>query len=159
MDSQADEQSTSARLKVIKYSEKLQDPRWQKKRLEILSRDDWQCQLCGERHATLVVHHRRYLPGCDPWDYPDSFLVTLCVDCHTGEREALPEAEQRLLAILRLRFFADDLSLLIRGFERISESVDSSLLAMALEELLSSPTVLQDLLQRAKETIFGSDDA
>jgi len=159
MDSSADDQSSSARLKGIRYSEKLKDPRWQKKRLEILCRDDWQCRLCGECHSTLVVHHRRYLHGREPWDYPDSFLVTLCADCHTAEREALPEAEQQLLDTLRLRFFTDDMGLLIRGFELASASVDNSSLAMTLEWLLCSPAVLDELVQRAAEAIHGGKNA
>ena len=33
------------------YSEKLKDPRWQKKRLEILERDNFRCQYCGDKNA------------------------------------------------------------------------------------------------------------
>lgn len=39
------------------YSEKLLDPRWQKKRLEILARDNWTCQRCGAVNCELHVHH------------------------------------------------------------------------------------------------------
>ena len=37
------------------YLEKLKDPRWQKKRLEILERDGWKCMACGEKEKTLRV--------------------------------------------------------------------------------------------------------
>lgn len=63
------------------YSEKLKDPRWQKKRLEILSRDNWRCTKCGEDKATLHVHHVSY--GGDPWEVDSILLVTLCEHCHT----------------------------------------------------------------------------
>ena len=67
------------------YSEKLKDPRWQKKRLEVLSRDEWKCQECGEKERTLHVHHKTYVYGKAPWDYNSNNLLTLCEDCHHDE--------------------------------------------------------------------------
>lgn len=64
------------------YLEKLKDPRWQKKRLEIFERDKWTCRDCEAKDKTLHVHHIIYIPGKDPWDIPSGFLVTLCEDCH-----------------------------------------------------------------------------
>ncbi len=64
------------------YAAKFKDPRWQRKRLEVLERDDWQCKDCGSKSDTLNVHHLYYHFGSDPWDYPDFALVTLCEDCH-----------------------------------------------------------------------------
>lgn len=67
------------------YSEKLKDPRWQKKRLEILNRDEWECSNCCRTDVTLHVHHEYYVSGREPWDYPAESLTTLCKDCHHGE--------------------------------------------------------------------------
>jgi hypothetical protein len=70
------------------YQEKLRDPRWQKKRLEILNRDNWRCVCCGDTEQTLNVHHIQY--DCDienPWDYENGFLATVCEDCHASVRE------------------------------------------------------------------------
>jgi hypothetical protein len=64
------------------YFAKLKDPRWQRKRLEILERDGWQCNRCGETATALNVHHRYYLKNRDPWDYEDDSLVSLCDPCH-----------------------------------------------------------------------------
>ena len=64
----------------MKYSEKLKDPRWQKKRLEIFERDEWACQKCHTKDDMLVVHHMRYLWDKDPWDYSNDDLITLCQD-------------------------------------------------------------------------------
>jgi hypothetical protein len=64
------------------YSEKLKHPLWQKKRLEILERDKWTCLLCGDKETTLHVHHKKYKPNTDPWNYQDSNFVTLCEHCH-----------------------------------------------------------------------------
>jgi len=44
----------------MKYSEKLKDPRWQKKRLKVLERDNWECKQCGEKEETLHIHHLLY---------------------------------------------------------------------------------------------------
>ncbi len=73
----------------MRYSEKRRDPRWQRKRLEIMGRDDFTCQQCGSTTSTLNVHHRYYEPGRDPWDYPNGALITLCEDCHGGEHGLL----------------------------------------------------------------------
>ena len=63
-------------------SEKLKHPKWQKKRLEIMQRDDWRCKHCGNPNNTLHVHHLKYKKGKDPWDYPDDNFITLCEKCH-----------------------------------------------------------------------------
>ena len=62
------------------YTEKLKDPRWQKKRLQIMSRDNFTCQLCGSDKNTLHVHHKSY--NGDPWESENNDLITLCEDCH-----------------------------------------------------------------------------
>lgn len=64
------------------YSEKLRDPRWQKKRLEVLERDGWKCTSCGDSEETLNVHHIFYIPKKEPWDMPNGLLITLCENCH-----------------------------------------------------------------------------
>ena len=64
------------------YADLLKDPRWQKKRLQILELDAWRCRHCGDDKNTLHVHHLYYEKGLDPWEYPDSALVTYCENCH-----------------------------------------------------------------------------
>lgn len=64
------------------YIEKLRDPRWQKKRLEIMSRDEFMCQCCADKETNLQVHHLNYRKGAEPWEYPDTNFVTLCDRCH-----------------------------------------------------------------------------
>lgn len=64
------------------YSEKLKDPRWQKKRLEILDRDEFKCRICNDSKSTLHVHHKYYEYNKDPWDYTDITYITLCETCH-----------------------------------------------------------------------------
>ena len=75
--------------KQISYSEKLRDPRWQKKRLCVMQRDGFACRDCGDADSTLHVHHCYYEKG-DPWQTDEKFLLTLCENCHEarGELEA-----------------------------------------------------------------------
>lgn len=67
------------------YAEKLKDPRWQRKRLEIFTRDKWTCCECGDSKSELQLHHKRYIKGREPWEYADHCFKTLCVNCHKGE--------------------------------------------------------------------------
>jgi len=76
------------------YSEKLKDPRWQKKRLEILQRDEWTCQLCQETEETLVVHHYKY--SGEPWEVEDKYLMTLCESCHESEHRDMKDNKKLL---------------------------------------------------------------
>lgn len=83
------------------YYEQLRDPRWQKRRLEIMQRDDFTCQICYDTKSTLNVHHKHYHKGRAPWDYRDEELATLCETCHENidETEA---ARKEILAKLRM---------------------------------------------------------
>ncbi len=58
------------------YAEKLKDPRWQKRRLQTLERDDWKCAVCQSGDKTLHVHHMAYTK--EPWDAKEYELITLC---------------------------------------------------------------------------------
>lgn len=130
------------------YSQKLKDPRWQKKRLEILERDEWTCQICYDSESTLVVHHRKYLPSTDPWDYPDDLLVTLCEDCHEAERTERPEFEKYLLDVLRNQFFARDILSLTQGFNKLKPLHAPEVVASVYEWALSSPEIQRELIGR-----------
>lgn len=119
------------------YSEKLKDPRWQKKRLEILERDEWACQVCGDDKSTLNVHHKKYLRKKEPWDYPSDLLVTLCVDCHEKEKEFLEAYLSDLCEMLKETFLSADIADLARGFSQIKiiqhHEVDSTVIGWALQ--------------------------
>ena len=67
------------------YKEQIKSPQWQSRRLEILQRDDFTCQICGCKDKTLHVHHLRYVPGREIHEYEDWELITLCEQCHNEE--------------------------------------------------------------------------
>lgn len=83
----------------MKYKDKLKDPRWQRRRLEILQRDDFRCVLCGAHTKMLHVHHRMYFG--EPWEAPDWALETHCEECHDpndkGTGVSLEEVRRRKL--------------------------------------------------------------
>jgi hypothetical protein len=74
------------------YWQKLRDPRWQKRRLEIMDRDKFACRMCGNDRETLNVHHLAYERNGEPWDTDEYLLVTLCEPCHEEFHDANPGA-------------------------------------------------------------------
>jgi hypothetical protein len=136
------------------YALKFQDPRWQKKRLEILKRDEWACKLCGDRGATLHVHHRYYLEwGTDPWKYPDEALVTLCETCHDGETMYVAIAKERLHKELFSRLFGPEVSLLAACLglafeESAKDGRDAGLMADAIKWICANKWAREDAIQR-----------
>ena len=69
------------------YAQERKDPRWQRKRLEIMKRDDFECVDCGSKDKTLNVHHAYYISGRKPWQYPKWSFSTLCWECHQERHE------------------------------------------------------------------------
>lgn len=145
-----------------KYSDKLKDPRWQKKRLEILERDEWQCQSCYDSEHTLHVHHRRYIPDRDPWDYPNQLLITLCESCHELEMEMLKERSDSLIEQVQEKFFSDGIESLAAGFNALEiVTHDSHVVADAYGWALSNPDIQVEMVKRyfehLKRTIHEDD--
>jgi len=82
------------------YAEKLKDPRWQKCRLLIFERDNFTCKWCGDDKLTLHVHHIEYKKGCDPWEYENEKLMTLCEKCHEMQHLEGTYLESMLINLL-----------------------------------------------------------
>lgn len=108
-------------MKKKDYVAMLKDPRWQKKRLKILQRDNFTCQRCGSTDKELQVHHLWYHTLRAPWELPDSSLVTLCSDCHdtiTEENEEVYPNYRDLITITGQSGFTRGLLTVI--FEKLS---------------------------------------
>jgi hypothetical protein len=73
--------------KILSYADQIKHPEWQKKRLEILNRDEFTCQQCGNKEQTLHVHHKHYNYGAKIWEYQAWELTTLCETCHSKTHE------------------------------------------------------------------------
>lgn len=69
------------------YAEKLKDPRWQKRRLEVLDLARWKCEDCGSSTTELHVHHTVYIPGKEPWEHTVSMLMSVCKPCHQERQQ------------------------------------------------------------------------
>lgn len=91
-------------MKPLKtYGEKLKDPRWQKKRLEVFQRDKFTCQSCFSDIKTLHVHHLIYQTGKEPWEYEIDFLLTLCEGCHEEIEISQVKQTEMLIILFKTR--------------------------------------------------------
>jgi|SRR6185437_10813230 len=88
------------------YKEQLRHPKWQKRKAEILERDNYTCQnkRCQSTEKNLQVHHLDYIQGLMAWEYPDDMLITLCEDCHDAEK-GREQLEKHLATTLKMRGF------------------------------------------------------
>ena len=82
------------------YVEQLRHPRWQRKRLEVMGRDGFRCVQCGDEETELHVHHKTYIWGKDPWDYPLGNFDTLCSRCHELQKRDVKTLQSQLLGEL-----------------------------------------------------------
>ncbi len=86
------------------YAELLQDPIWQRMRLEIMQRDDFTCTRCKSGSVTLHVHHKKYIKGRLPWEYEKSNFETLCKVCHSINHKLIaPENKEHIAMLIAIR--------------------------------------------------------
>lgn len=71
-----------SRGEKMKYHEQIKHPLWQKKRLEVLEANDFECEDCGSKDEQLHVHHPYYKRGAMVWEYDTHELRCLCNKCH-----------------------------------------------------------------------------
>lgn len=95
------------------YKEKLLDPRWQKKRLDILQRDEFSCQICKDKTTTLHVHHFSYEKSGNPWDTPDDDLITYCECCHCLATRLGTKSPEDFIIYAKKRKLTDGASILM----------------------------------------------
>lgn len=80
----------------MNYKDQIKHPKWQKRRLEIMEKDSFTCQICGDTTTTLNVHHLTYHKDRDIWDYEDWELITLCECCHENEHSRMHDIQERI---------------------------------------------------------------
>ena len=101
------------------YSEKYSDPRWQRKRLEIMQRANFRCEWCGSDKKQLSIHHGYYERGTDPWDYHNDTLYCLCEICHQFAEEYKRDIHMEL-AGLHPKFWSAFMNFLLDFKEKAS---------------------------------------
>lgn len=87
------------------YTEQLKSPKWQKKRLEILERDSFTCQLCSDTETELHIHHKSYEKGKKAWEYEDGNFQTLCKHCHKVVESF---KDYKLTPVISSKYFVED---------------------------------------------------
>ena len=123
------------------YSEQFKDPRWQKKRLKILERDNFTCQECGDKKNTLHIHHKYYLPNKKAWEYPDTALFTLCESCHELEQLIKKKHESALIkSLYDVGFLSSDIGSIASGFNNFKLKSDRTSVCRGLYKFLSKPS-------------------
>lgn len=88
-------------------------PEWKKRRAEIIYLANSQCDDCHRcligcercvHHDDMVdsleVHHRYYVRGRKPWEYPDVAFLCLCRTCHE-ERTLLDDVLRVAVGLLK----------------------------------------------------------
>jgi len=96
------------------YAEQLKSPKWQKKRLEILSRDNFTCHNCGDTESQLHVHHGYYDKSLKLWEYQNETLHTVCFSCHSEMHSVLENLKDKIgeLQLFGLYAFIDLIELI-----------------------------------------------
>lgn len=87
------------------YSEKLQAQEWQRKKEFVKNHfDNNICQICGEKQPIdprddekLQLHHLAY-KKCEPWEYDNRQLITLCPKCHEMEQHKM---DSKIFSIIK----------------------------------------------------------
>jgi len=129
------------------YAEKLKDPRWQKKRLQILERDGWVCQQCGDGDSTLHVHHLSYAVVVEPWNAPEGTLITLCESCHKREGEDISDALTELLDTIRATFLSGAIFDLVTGFDFMPRKWPPPVVAAAIRDTLTDACLFDEMMR------------
>lgn len=126
-------------MKTDSFAEQYKHPKWQKKRLEILKRDNFECRLCTDTETKLDVHHINYEKAHKPWEYPDDNFTTLCSPCHEhiGKLNKLI----RKAIVCRYEFF------LFHSFLQISINNPTKDCAVAVELISENPSVAGDVIK------------
>jgi len=82
-----------------RYKDKLQDPRWQQRRLEMMQKSRWRCSLCDDTESMLHVHHLEY--SGDPWEAEDHQMIVLCESCHAAAHSTNDELKRMFMCAVR----------------------------------------------------------
>ena len=140
------------------YIELLKDPRWQRKRLEIMQRDDFTCTACGDKESTLNVHHRSYHRGAKPWEYEADILTTLCESCHRDTSGLVAEISSQLGHLTPDRLF-DILGYIVgmRARERHGDIGDWPLDQRFWTGIFDARLFKRSPIEEADETLTGNE--
>jgi 5-methylcytosine-specific restriction protein A len=75
-------------VRLVKEGKFYKSSAWEKKRLEILERDNYECQVCKEGGGfapATTVHHLKHLEDRPDLALDNDNLVSVCAACHNRE--------------------------------------------------------------------------
>lgn len=76
---------------ALSYYEQLKHPLWQKKKAEIMNRDEFKCTICNCDTKQLSVHHLCYFPDTLIWEYDNELMQTVCFEHHNQLTYDIPK--------------------------------------------------------------------
>jgi hypothetical protein len=91
---------------TVPYIQKLQHPKWQKRRLEAFEAAGFRCSHCKSEEQQLHIHHGYYAKGKEPWEADDAHLHVYCSTCHKVAEEIKRELLSKLGTFNTLRMSA-----------------------------------------------------
>jgi hypothetical protein len=100
---------------MASFADRFKDPRWLRRRDEIIAAADYQCQDCGAAD-TLEVHICYFEKGCEPWEYPDEAYRCIC-----AEDRAIRRPLEKELRKIFASFTAAELDILHGALLRLSQ--------------------------------------
>ena len=137
------------------YANQLKDPRWQRKRLEVMERDNWQCRDTGVADESLQVHHCWYAKG-GPWETPSEYLLTLTEGAHRKRQELESRAKKALGMIMaRTGGKVSDLELLVESMECASSEGQQSVVCISEANIDAGIREGIEAGAQAEETAFN----
>lgn len=98
------------------YRSQYLDPRWQKKRLEVMQERHFTCEICYAKDQTLNVHHKQYISNKDVWDYENCQLSVICQDCHKQLHEQPDFINEVISRIPQEPGFRSDAAFILAGY-------------------------------------------
>lgn len=102
----------------MNYEEELKDVRWLKRRVDILIKRNFTCEICGGTY-NLQIHHKKYHKSCRPWEYDDDDLVCLCQNCHELQHEKKELKLKGNYLLLPLYYLEEDNSFMLHNVGNI----------------------------------------
>lgn len=131
------------------YKQQLLHPNWQKIRLQIMLRDSWTCLRCRCSDKTLNVHHKDYIKGRLPWNYPLNNFETLCYLCHQKEHAQeqyidIASQEQRVIWRLVDRQEPEVITALNEQIQNLNSELKTQQDFSIIEDIIKNIMFLQE---------------
>lgn len=110
--------------KKIEFKDQYKHPKWQKKRLEILERENYTCQCCGDTETTLHVHHGYYERNKKLWEYDGFTMWCFCSECHEMWDQRKIRIH-KMIARFNMQYY-EDLEMILCGVNMLQTSCINS---------------------------------